>query len=439
MPTLRGRRPPNAAAAGMSTLAVRRFASTRSAITVSRSACLCACRRCSCRSRTPDLPAVARTAFASEPGLRGSARNDPVPMSSRWAGISDATTGDPARSASITGRDSPSSKEGTTTTLASARRASISSSLIRSRRPCLAGTHRRGDRPVVHAVARARHPDHDHVAGLVAGRRSRDAGEPAEGVLAGIVTGHHHDRTGRRPCRSRCASGQHIARPCHVGHQGVRADGWPAEQRAELRLHHVRDAHELVVEPKGVQCRRVLGTGRDVAQVDRGVVLRDEVEDHGQLGGGAVQDRHQRLRARRHRRGLHEHPVGRQLALVDPGDLAAVSLPAPRGAPPALGRPGGRAGRRPRHRVLTRARLGRTGRCPGCRTPPSAGSGRRTGRGLPRPTRDSSAPPRARGADGGLRAHGRAHRRGCPCAARACHPSRAGRRASRERSRHRRT
>ncbi len=160
--------------------------------------------------------------------------------------------------------------------------------------------------------------------------------------------------------------------------------------------HHVRDAHELVVEAQGVQRRRVLGTRRDVAQVDRRVVHRDEVEDHGELVRGAVQDRHQRLRARRHRRGLHEHAVGRQLALVDPGDLAAAARPAPRGAPRALGRPGGRAGRRPRRPARRRARPGRTGRCPGCRRPPSAGSGRRTGRGLRRPTRGSPAGRRAR-------------------------------------------
>ena len=53
-------------------------------------------------------------------------------MSSRCAGISEATTGTPARSASITGSDRPSSKEGTTTTLALRSRAVMSRSLMRS-------------------------------------------------------------------------------------------------------------------------------------------------------------------------------------------------------------------------------------------------------------------------------------------------------------------
>ena len=285
MPTLRGRRPPNTAA--RRDVDARRSAGSRAPGRRSPSRGRRAgapAARCSCRSRTPDLPAVARTAFASEPGLRGSARNEPVPISSRWAGMSDATTGDPARSASITGRDSPSSNDGTTTTLASARRASISSSLIRSAVRASPGRIAaaidqwctRSPVPAIPITTTSRVSSP-----AVAARRRRARRRCSCAASSPVITtiGPVAAPAGRGAPAGSTSRG-HATWDTRASEPTA---GRPSSVPSSAS-HHVRDAHELVVEPKGVQCRRVLGTGRDVAQVDRRVVHRDEVEDHGELG-----------------------------------------------------------------------------------------------------------------------------------------------------------
>ncbi len=241
-------------------------------------------------ARTPHMPAVARTAFARLAGLLGSARYEPAPMSSRCAGMSDATTGAPARSASITGSESPSSKDGTTTTLAP-RQESVHllvAEPLGSARLALA--HGRGNRPVVHAIPRTGHADHDHVPGFVVGCRSSDAGQSAERVLAGIVTRHHHDRARRCPRRTRRLSEGSTSRGHATsdfsasGPSRGRPSREPSSVCARWEMHTNSSYSRRASSAAAYSPREAR-----VAEVDGRVVPGDEVEDDGDLARSAVQ------------------------------------------------------------------------------------------------------------------------------------------------------
>ena len=70
------------------------------------------------RGRAPDRSERATTASAMAAGSSGGTRRAARPTNSRWAGMSDATTGVPDASASIGPRPNPSNRLGHTATLA---------------------------------------------------------------------------------------------------------------------------------------------------------------------------------------------------------------------------------------------------------------------------------------------------------------------------------
>ena len=293
-------------------------------MTCSSTSCRCPTRVRACRTWVSARPACRRMAFSRLRGLAGSARYEPAPMSSAMGGDVggddrcpgsqrlDDRQGEPL----VEGRDHDEARlrqQGSHLLVADA-----------PHRDGLARPHRGGDGPVVDARLLAGHPDDDDLARRrVAGGGGPDARQHAERVLARLVAGHDDDRPGATSRRRNRPRGQHIARPRHDRLQGVRTLGRATEEGRQLRAGQVRDADELVVEAQGVQCCGVLGPRRHVPQVDRRVVHRDEVEYDSDRVRGAVQQPHQRIGARGHGRGLHEHAEGGQRALSDACHLLA--------------------------------------------------------------------------------------------------------------------